>query len=625
MRRALVLTALGLGLLPASAFAAQREAIVQFSPGVRPAERAALVRAAGGRVIRDLHVIDGLGVRVDAATQARLARTPGVRAVTPNAAATASAGSSGRWADWNPPALATAFIHSTRAEKAWTDPNSPTTGDGVTVAVIDTGIAGDLPDFRVSDADASSRVIATAVTNPDATSATDRYGHGTHVAGLVAGNTKALPSDDPLYNRYVGSAPEAQLVSIKASDDHGNSTLIDVIAGVQFAVDHKDDYGIRVINLSMNSSLPLPYRVDPLDAAVESAWFHGVVVVAAAGNRGTAPDAVSYAPANDPYVITVGGVDDHGTKDTLDDTLAAWSSRGTTQDGFAKPELVAPGAHIVAPLAPDSDFPSLCPACVVDGRYFRVGGTSMAAPIVAGIAADVIAAHPTWTPDDVKGALTYNSGQTDEAGAPIANVRPTADGAWEVAADNAVDASGAELAANGNLEPNILVDAATGAIDYDRASWGRASWGAASDALRASWGRASWGCDCSAMTGGAFPTRASWGSGSWSSFLGEEPDEYGELRGGNSGKVVPKPEPPAPQPAAAPAPAPTVVTAPEPTVVTAAPATATSTTSSGGPVKAVASSKRSHAAAKCRKAKRGKHRRRCLRAAKRSRPAARRR
>src|SRR5207237_517399 len=114
---------------------------------------------------------------------------------------------------------------------------------------------------------------------------------------------------DPLAGRYVGTAPEADLVSIKAADDDGNSSLIDVIAGVQFAVDHRDDYGIRVLNLSMNSAVEQSYRTDPLDAAVEAAWFHGIVVVAAAGNRGTAADAVSYAPANDPYVITVGGVD----------------------------------------------------------------------------------------------------------------------------------------------------------------------------------------------------------------------------------------------------------------------------------------------------------------------------
>jgi serine protease AprX len=435
--------------------------------------------------------------------------------------------SSGPGGGFDPGTLATAFVQSTRADKAWADSNSPATGAGVTVAVIDTGVAGDLPDFVRSDG--QSRVIASAVTNPNATTATDRYGHGTHVAGLVAGDTRTLPSTDPLYGRYIGTAPEAQIVSIKASDDHGNSSLIDVIAGLQFAVDHKDDYGIRVINLSMDSSLALPYRLDPLDAAAESAWFHGIVVVSAAGNRGTAADAVSYAPANDPYVLTVGGVDDHGTTDTSDDTLAAWSSRGVTQDGIAKPELVAPGAHIVAPLAPDSDFASLCPACVTDGRYFRIGGTSMAAPIVAGIAADVISVHPDWTPDEVKGALMHEP-------------RETADQAFEVSADTAVRASAEDRVSNQGLSPNYLVDPATGNIDYSRASWSRASWSTAADALRASWSRASWSCTCgAALTGGVDTSRASWSRASWSSFFGPEPSTYGELKGGTTGAAPSEP------------------------------------------------------------------------------------
>jgi serine protease AprX len=357
----------------------------------------------------------------------------------------------------------------------------------------------------------------------------DRYGHGTHVAGLVAGNGRDLPASDPLYNRYIGTAPDAKLVSIKVSDDDGNASLIDVIAGLQFVVDHGADYGVRVVNLSLASTVALPYSIDPLDAAVEAAWFHGIVVVTAAGNRGSAPDAVSYAPANDPYAITVGAVDDHGTKETGDDTVAPWSSRGVTQDGFAKPDLLAPGAHIVAPLSPGSDYASLCAACVVDTRYFRVGGTSMAAPIVAGIAADVLSAHPKWTPDQVKGALTYNSGTLDAYGDPIADLRPTQDGGWEVAADLALNASKSALVANQGLVPSSLIDPATGSIDQTRASWGRASWKSAADGLRASWGAASWTCDCSLMAGGAADTtraswgRASWGRASWASFFDDAP------------------------------------------------------------------------------------------------------
>jgi serine protease AprX len=514
------------------------EVIVQFERGTAASERRAAVRAVGGVMVRDLHVIRALGARLPADGARRLARLPGVRAVTPNAAMRpAVAGTGTRWGGWNPTALSTAYVHSTRAEMAWTDRRAPATGGGVAVAVIDTGVAGELPDFRTSADDPTSRVIASVVTNPDATTATDRYGHGTHVAGLVAGNGRALDASDPLFNRYIGTAPEANLVSIKVSDDHGNAYVADVIAALQFVVDHGAAYGIRVVNLSLGSSLALPYRIDPLNAAVEAAWAHGVVVVVAAGNRGADPDAVAYAPANDPYVITVGAVDDQGTKDTDDDRLTPWSSRGVTQDGFAKPDLVAPGAHIAGPLAPDSDFASLCPDCVVDGSYFRVGGTSMAAPIVAGIAADVISVHPEWTPDQVKGALTYNSGTVDGDGEPVANMRRTSDGAWEVAADSAVNATKRELKSNQDLAFNWLLDPGTGAIDYTRASWRRASWKTAVDGLRASWKAASWMCDCSAGDATADPTRASWGRASWKAFFGESPTDYGDLAGGASGAV----------------------------------------------------------------------------------------
>ena len=210
------------------------------------------------------------------------------------------------------------------------------------------------------------------VTNPDATTASDRYGHGTHVAGLVAGNGRA-PVGVGSRSSTGTSARRRRRTSSRSRcpTTIGNAYLIDVIAGLQFVVDHGADYGIRVVNLSLGSSLALPYEIDPLNAAVEAAWAHGVVVVVAAGNRGSDPDAVSYSPANDPYVITVGAVDDQGTKTTGDDSLAPWSSRGVTQDGFAKPDIVAPGAHIVAPLAPDSDF-----AVAVPGLRASTNATS---------------------------------------------------------------------------------------------------------------------------------------------------------------------------------------------------------------------------------------------------------
>jgi serine protease AprX len=481
--------------LTATSSAHAATVIVRFKPETAPAARRAAVRAAGGRVVRDLHLVRGLAARVSGAGARALARDREVVAITRNARVVGQRVT----ASWSPSRLATTFDLSTRALVAWASPLLSTAGRGVSVAVLDTGIAGGLPDFK--RADGSSRVIASAVTNPDATTAEDLYGHGTHVAGLIAGNGLALQGSDPLYGRYIGTAPGANVVSVKVSDDHGNASVIDVIAGLQFAVDHRADLGIRVVNLSLDSTVAGSYRTDPLDAAAEAAWRRGLVVVAAAGNRGSDPDAVSYAPANDPYVITVGGVDEHGTAAVADDSVASWSSRGRTQDGFAKPDVVAPGAHIVSTLAPGSDFAAACPSCIVDGRYFQLSGTSMATPIVAGIAADLVAAHPNWTPNMVKGALSLQ--------------RPTADGAGEVAADLALAARARALQANQGLTPSTLL-AAAGDIAYTRASWKRASWSAAVDGTRASWGRASWKCDCTSMIAG---TRASWGSASWSSFF----------------------------------------------------------------------------------------------------------
>ena len=483
----------------------QVEVIAQFQRGTDPAAARALVYSLGGKITRKLPLIAALGVRMSAAEAQQLSRDDAVRSVSVNSAVE-------REGMVDPGGLSTAYNQSIRSEKAWA---AGYTGKGVGVAVVDTGIAGDLPDFRVSQSDPTSRVIASAVVNPAATRSGDSFGHGTHIAGLIAGNGTNRPSGDPLYGKYAGTAPDANLIDVKVADEEGTATVMDVIDGLQFVVDHKSDYNIRVVNLSLKSSSPESYRTDPLDAAVEAAWNSGIVVVVAAGNLGSAPDAVSYAPANDPYVITVGGVDDMGTKGISDDMLAPWSSRGTTQDGFEKPDVLAPGARLVSTIAPGSVYTQLCSSCITDGSYFRVGGTSMAAAVVSGEAADLIQAYPNWTPNQVKTQLirrtraveesTSSSGAlVDATGAPVsstATTTTTVSGA-EAAADKALNNP---MVGNVNLGlvPNLLLNPTTGLIDYTRASWSRASWSDAADPLRASWSRASW-------------SRASWSRASWS-------------------------------------------------------------------------------------------------------------
>jgi serine protease AprX len=490
----------------------QVEVVVQFRDAAAFAAGRNLLSDRGAQVTRDLHVINGFGATMSAATAERLLDDSRVLNVTLNRAVETSSAATND--------IETSYLESAGVDKLWGGNGNAATGKGVTVAVIDTGIAGDHPDFRTSETDATSRVIYTAVTNPAAANDGDSLGHGTHVAGLIAGDGNDRPAGDPLKGQYVGAAPDANLVSVKIADEEGNASLIDVIYGLQFVVDNKDELGIRIVNLSLTSATAESYRTDPLDAAAESAWLHGIVVVAAAGNNGVATDAVNYAPGNDPYVISVGSSDTQGTKRSGDDVLATWSSRGTTQDGFAKPEVIAPGARIVAPLAAGSDFAELCPTCVVDGEYFRIGGTSMSAAIVSGIAAGLLQKHPEWTPDQVKGALVNNLRKIHGGGVAAVDAHEADKANWK------------ELRSNAGLTPNELIDPATGDIDYTRASWSRASWSkvegdraswSRASWSRASWSRASWSCDCEvAVTGDepesveADPTRASWSRASWS-------------------------------------------------------------------------------------------------------------
>src|SRR5579884_206844 len=299
------------------------------------------VLAAGGSMQAQLPLIGGFAARLPAGAAAGLAGDPGVRVVSLNAEVQGTslpAGTLGN-AISN---LVTSYDSAVDAPAGWL---VGATGSGVGVAVIDTGIAGNLPDFQVSANNSASRVVASAVVNPMAQDANDTYGHGTHVAGIIAGNGWDRGTSDPLDGKYIGVAPQANLISIKADDGNGNTTVLDLIDGLQFAVDHQSQFNIRVVNLSVRSTVAQSYTTDPLDAAVEQAWLKGIVVVAAAGNLGSSSDAVNYAPANDPYAITVGAVDDEGTRTPNDDVLASWSSRGVTQDGFAKPDVLAPGAH----------------------------------------------------------------------------------------------------------------------------------------------------------------------------------------------------------------------------------------------------------------------------------------
>ena len=418
------------------------EYIVQMEAGATPAQGQQMVQTLGGSVTTpELPVINGFGAVLEDDAAEELSTSPVVKAVTlnaptdsgndtsstslsgglrcPAANATTRRNYYGAMSDWDVSPLNALWrlrqplLYSVRATDAW---QRGVTGSGIGVAVIDSGISGDLPDFVTGG---RSRVIASAVTNPCATDANDQFGHGTHVAGLIAGNSLNNPVKRNLAGRYMGVAPRANLISVKVADDDGETTVLDVIYGIQFAVDNKDRFGIRVINLSLSSTIPESYLTDPLDAAAESAWFNGLVVVAAAGNDGIASDAVSYAPGNDPYVISVGGMDDRGTTRRDDDILAPWSSRGVTQDGIRKPDVLAPGHRLVSTLAIGSDFEKLCRKCIIGRAYFRLSGTSMSTAVVSGVAALMLDKRPWLTPNQVKGAMLATRYDVPGAGAAV--------------------------------------------------------------------------------------------------------------------------------------------------------------------------------------------------------------
>jgi serine protease AprX len=367
----------------------------------------AAVAAAGGRSLAALPIVDGLLARVPAAQVPWLARRPGVRAVTD-----AGHKLQVRAADPAPPAPAAGGVDnagqptSPSATLPVGAPPSPVAGAarpgvapgamadaaaavaaaagagaGVAVGVLDTGIS--------TSGDLAGRVVASADLSGEWSFA-DSYGHGTFMAGLIAGSGQG--------GGPAGVAPGAGLVDLKVAGADGSTTLGQVLAAMQLADAARGRWNLRVLNVSLGAPADDPATA-PLTEAVERLWADGVTVVAAAGNDGGGVDG----PGLDPYVLTVGALDPAGA-------VPAWSGRGPDFAGRAKPNLVAPGVGLVGLRAPGSTIDLANPAARVGDRYFRGSGTSMSTALVAGAAALVAAAHPDWGPDRVKAALTGTAG-----------------------------------------------------------------------------------------------------------------------------------------------------------------------------------------------------------------------
>jgi serine protease AprX len=291
------------------------------------------------------------------------------------------------------------------------------TGAGVTVAVIDSGIGRhpDLAKRLILPSEDSLYLTSDAALQYYGVG--DFYGHGTHVAGIIGGDGSASAG------HYTGVAPGANFISLGVSDEFGMAYESDVVDALQWVNDHMDQYNIRVVNLSLNSVVEDSYHNSGIDAAVEILWLKGVVVVASVGNKGPAGghNTAKTAPANDPFIIVVGASDEHTTGDPGDDTIAPFSSHGTTADGFERPDIIAPGYNIISALSPDSAWDEEHPERVgFGGQYIRLSGTSMSAPMVTGAVALLLQDEPDLTPDQVKYRL-LNTGP-DIGGYPYLDI-----------------------------------------------------------------------------------------------------------------------------------------------------------------------------------------------------------
>jgi serine protease AprX len=453
--------------------------VIVQGKGNQAAKAVAEVMGLAKKQMKDLRSVDGVATQLTGAQVMALAADKKITAVTLDArvrlSAAALAPSNEKWP------YVTGVTKFSGAPAA-------------TIAIVDSGIEASRPEF-------AGRIAANVnLTSLGGNSAGDGRGHGTFVAGIAAGK---LDGRD-------GAAPTAKLVSIDVMDDQGMALTSDVIRAADWILANKAQYGIRVANFSLHSSVANSFMYDPLDKAVERLWFNGVVVVVAAGNYGypDRPSGVPFAPGNDPFVITVGASDVGKSISTWDDTAAPWSAYGYTLDGFAKPDLAAPGRYMVGPVPTSATLYKERPDHVVDTGYMELSGTSFAAPIVSGIAALILGKNPSFTPDQVKGALMLGA-------KPMPRASDMSEGVGEVNAGRSMSFSNPP-SANKALRKFVISDPLTGGLVFDAASWAstaksNASWASASWA-DASWADASWNA---ASWADASWAAASWASASW--------------------------------------------------------------------------------------------------------------
>ncbi len=378
--------------------------IVREAPGAG-SEPEHLVESVGGTVGQSLDLIGGFAALVPSDAIGVLTASPEIVQVTPNAVLELSKAG---WEDastlsgtdpiTNPSSLYEVARYM-RADDMW---DAGYTGAGVDIALIDSGV---LP---VNGLTTPGKIFngpdLSFESQYDSLRYRDTFGHGTHMAGIIAGRddeaSSALSTDSS--ESFVGIAPDARIVSIKVADAHGVTDVSQVIAAIDWVVQHRHDgdLDIRVLNLSFGTDTTQSYALDPLAYAVEQAWNQGIVVVVAAGNDGNAQPLRN--PAMDPFVIAVGAADPVKTKNPNDDVVASFSNCGTADRSV---DVVAHGRSITSLRAPGSYADLENPGSVVADRLFVGSGTSQAAAVVSGAVALLLDENPGLGPDQVKSVL----------------------------------------------------------------------------------------------------------------------------------------------------------------------------------------------------------------------------
>ena len=396
-----------------------------------------LVKAHNGVITSELEIINGVAAYLTPSTVDFLQQQPEITYITPNAEVEASALPEQDWTVYNagkdtPSADAPEAIG---ADYIW---EQGITGDGVTIAIVDSGMS--IFHALKRDTNKDVRLLAWKDFVNRRKNPIDPNGHGTHLASIMVNSHKG---DDKSYN---GIAPDADLVVVRVLDKQGRSNYETVIKGIQWVIRNREEYNIKILNLSLTGKVVAPYWADPLNQAVTKAWSKGITVITCAGNQGPDPMTVS-VPGNNPYVITVGAFTDAYTpKDWSDDYLAEFSSAGPTQDAFIKPDLIAPGAHMVGLMGNKTYISQNHEANRIgETKYYEMAGTSQAAAAVSGIVALMYQQNPDLTPDEVKYRLMITSMPMIEGGvdpaAARANYSAFQQGAGRVNAPDAVFAT----------------------------------------------------------------------------------------------------------------------------------------------------------------------------------------